>query len=514
MPRGLVPRGYAYLGPGNDLNRGPARNKNDALAQDHDIAYQAILDAGGRPYTQWSDADQAFFENLNVNDIPTAAAKGLFGLKKGLNKAGLIGKASQSNLRGREQMARSGPRINPRTGFFESQAEGRRRADREEREVSASGDTLTHRTSSAITDPTLNSRATGGLRGFDNLDNDPTLLDDLMPTADADMDPPGGGEMTLSATGGGGGPNAQSKETPISAPPSVTFGLQETHTTILPWTGWFSANNLDYEAPVQLPIRCNAVNDMIPVTTQIGPVAGGTFANKGLYGEKASNAGTRSYFDFPSVFSSGVTTTTEKPSWRDFWFNLYDYYTVLKCHYEIIVDNPNADSNRPNGSVLVATQFDSYSDTATTTGNVMPLTRLIETMAFKALRWDKVDSSSFAEQQGGDNNRTVISGTYMPGMIKRNIVNDGDVKTWTKTDGSLPNLKEIFTLNFWRHPFAHSQGPNGTSNVNIQINLKYVVQFKDLKLQARYPNTITAGQDINLNLTNSTGTSETFQSPL
>lgn len=513
MARGFVPRGYSYLGPGNDLQRGPARNKNDALAQDHDIAYQAILDAGGQPYTQWSQADQEFFENLEVDDIPTAAAKGLFGLKKGLNKVGLIG--SVGNLQGREQMARGGVRQGP-NGFFETESQRRRREEREQREQESQGDELRHRTSTAIVsangDSTLNSRSTGGLRGSGDL-GEHTLLDDIMPTQDAGMDEPGG-EMSLMATGGGGGPNAQSKETPISNPSSITYGLQETHTTILPWTGWLSAQLLDYEAPVQLPIRCNAVSDMIPITTQTDPAAGSGYTTKGLYGSKGSSAGGRSHFPFPATFGSASTDTTERPAWRNYWFEIYDYYTVVKCHYEIIVENPMALTTSANNGILIGTQFDSYSDTATTTGNVMPLTRLIETMAFKGLRWEKLDSQSVQEQQRTDGNRTVISGTYMPGMIKRNIVNDGDVKTWTKTDGTLPNLKEILTVNFFRHPFAQASSAGMQTNCNIQINLKYVVQFKDLKLQARYPNTITAGQNIQLDLTNNPATSDIFQLPI
>lgn len=93
-----MPPGYRYLGPGNSLDVGDPTNEADALAREHDIAYQAILEAGGRPYTQWSDADQEFFQNLRVNDIPTAVAKGLFGLKKGLNRAGLIGRTGGTSV--------------------------------------------------------------------------------------------------------------------------------------------------------------------------------------------------------------------------------------------------------------------------------------------------------------------------------------------------------------------------------------------------------------------------------
>ena len=91
-----MPPGYRYLGPGNSLDVGDPTNEADALAREHDKAYSAILAAGGRPYTQWSEADQVFFQNLRVNDIPTAVAKGLFGLKKGLNRLGVIGRTGTS----------------------------------------------------------------------------------------------------------------------------------------------------------------------------------------------------------------------------------------------------------------------------------------------------------------------------------------------------------------------------------------------------------------------------------
>lgn len=94
MTRGWVPPGYKYLGPGNSLDLGEPTNAADALAREHDIAYDELLKAGAKPYTQWSDADQAFFANLTVNDVPTAIAKGLFGIKKGLYKTHIIGKGT------------------------------------------------------------------------------------------------------------------------------------------------------------------------------------------------------------------------------------------------------------------------------------------------------------------------------------------------------------------------------------------------------------------------------------
>lgn len=539
MARGFVPPGYRYLGPGNDLNRGEPTNEADALARTHDEAYEAILQAGGRPYTQWSPADQAFFENLQVNDIATAAAKGLFGLKKTLNRTGLIGSTTQSNLRGREDMRgfRNNVRQGP-NGLFETAAERRRREQRERNEHEGATEERRRRFRTEGTDLegaiiAANDDARTSLANLPGGEDSVPDLSDLLPDAgdttqsggdsrgrlppgarmnnDTNMDPPGGQQMALMSSGDGF--SMQSKETPITDPPSITYGLQETHTTILPWDGWLGIFGADYTAPIQVPIRMNAVSDMIPITTQTSPTAPTGPTVKGIYGSKMTASFGTSYVGFPANQASASTDPTERPAWREFWYQLYDYYTVLKCHWEIIIENPiNSGGQLP---LLVGVQYDSYSDTATSTGNVMPQTRLVEALSYKNMQWYRVDGQSSVEQQGRDNNIQVIKGTYMPGQIKRNIVNDGDVKTWTKTDGTLPTLKDLLTINFWLHPLASSSSSGVTYGAaNMQINLKYVVQFKDLKLQARYPNTLVTNQDIQLNLNESpTATGNPLQLP-
>ena len=76
--------------------------------------------------------------------------------------------------------------------------------------------------------------------------NDPTTLDDIVIPENTGMDASGTTDPTptptaaAARTSGTSGNNNVSKETPISTYPSLTYGLQETHTTILPWTGWVS----------------------------------------------------------------------------------------------------------------------------------------------------------------------------------------------------------------------------------------------------------------------------------
>ena len=241
----------------------------------------------------------------------------------------------------------------------------------------------------------------------------------------------------------------------------------------------------------------NAPWDMLDVKMEATSTAAG-FAN---YLQRPNlTPGTGWGQSFPETFTANATEATERPAWREYWVQLYDYYTVLGCEYEIIIKNPIKEMipieqgtagttgthayAKLSSDIQCAVQFDTYSNNATTTGNVMPLTRYSESRAFKNLKWYRI------HDDGGE---VTIRGTYRPGDAKRNIINDGDVQTWTKTTTTLPNLKEILTLNFWQHPFNDSQ----YGAVNMEINLKYIVQFKDLKLQARYPNTAS---DISFNL--------------
>ena len=255
-----------------------------------------------------------------------------------------------------------------------------------------------------------------------------------------------------------GGNNQVSKETPISSYPSLSYGLPETHTTILPWTGWLTVSLGTLPAaktPVQLKMRLNCPFDMLDVATQTSPAVGGTMSTAGFYAVPANTSGLVAVSTYPEQFASNTTSADERPAWRDYWCKQYDFYTVLGCEYEIIIRNPLQAAEH---AMLIGTQIDTYSDTATTTGNVMPLTRLSEVMAFKNIQWYNLRCNDSAETERG--NVVVIKGRYTPGQAKRNIINDGDVKTWTPTSGAsvIPNLKEIMTVNFWDHPLNGASG--------------------------------------------------------
>lgn len=314
---------------------------------------------------------------------------------------------------------------------------------------------------------------------------------------------PADANVEMARFGGDGGGNTPSKETPIMMGADVSYGLQETHTTILPWNGWVSMVNVgaaDTTIPPKLSIRMNAINDMIitPVATLI---AGGTWANNVYNVPYNGFASTRDGINpavFPRTLTAGASAS-ETPFWLTYWKDIYEWYTVLGCEYKLTFNNTSALGNN-NCSALILWDFDSYSDTAGSAGNQTPDTIVPELLSYKQMRKKAIGGT--AANLTAETPYDVIQGRYKPGDIARNITNDGDVKTWTSTAGTtLPTLKDILNIRCAKSPFAMAKTTDAIG-VNVQIELKYIVQFKDLKLNARYPNTLAGSATITQTLDN------------
>lgn len=552
--RGWVPPGYDNLGPGNEVRIGPAgRSEADADARGHDITYGDEEEIGVNPYTNWVDADERFLEELPVEGPSTAIARGLFSAKKAAKNLGLIKNMSRKGKR-----KATGPvRDNP---WEEGETGARRRANKDrlhEIEQERMGGALEAMRKDTGRDRAYETieryRATGNWQPDENVYNaeqnralwvearnrdlergidwsqfeagdamegwrqangqvaepeeskqeeeEPTMdvvepsVANLPGNAEAMAERAGGDDVEMadaSARSAGGPGNQLSKETPISIYPSLSYGLQETHTTILPWTGWCSAQCANTGGPAEVRIRMNTPYDFWQTAvTQwaTNPLnTSNTIYNRQIHGDDTIQAG----FTFPENMNNG--TALERPYWRDYWGQLYEYYTVLGCEYKITMVNPITVAG---GAAIVGKTFDSYSDTQGVTGNITPATNLSEAMSLKGMQF-KVVREATAATNG--TNTEVIYGRYKPGDARRNIANDGDVQTWHKCSfngvapisAGVPKLNELLVLQFWRAPMAHAFGA-----VNMQIELKWIVQYKDLRGQARYPVTTGGAATIN-----------------
>lgn len=547
--RGWVPPGYDNLGPGNEVRIGPAgRSEADADARGHDITYGDEEEIGVNPYVNWVDADERFLEELPVEGPSTAIARGLFSAKKAAKSLGLIGNMSGKGKRKAKQPERENP-WDEGENYRKAREEKRKRredndATRDEAwEMARTGrdrayETIERYRATGEWQPDENvynaqqnralwvearnrdlergidwsqfeaGDAMEGWRQANGLVAEPEEskqeeepMDVIEPSvanlpgnAEAMADRAGGDDVEMadaSARSAGGQSNQLSKETPISIYPSLSYGLQETHTTILPWTGWCSAQCANTGGPAEVRIRMNTPYDFWQTAvTQwaTNPLnTSNTIYNRQIHGDDTIQAA----FTFPENMNNG--TAVERPYWRDYWGQLYEYYTVLGCEYKITMVNPITVAG---GSAIVGKTFDSYSDTQGVTGNVTPSTNLSEAMSLKGMQFKVI-----REAAGGPSGHNVetIYGRYKPGDARRNIANDVDVQTWHKCSfngvapisAGVPKLNELLVLQFWRAPMAHAFGA-----VNMQIELKWIVQYKDLRGQARYPVTTGGGATI------------------
>lgn len=300
-----------------------------------------------------------------------------------------------------------------------------------------------------------------------------------------------GPQQALARSGGSGSQSNQSKETPISIPPTVTYGFQETHTTIIPYTSYVSVvcpASTNYDGQ-KLEIRLNGIID--PIMTQVSstnPATANGVYSRGIVA-RSDPAAAITMYEFPSTLGPGPAITDI--AWYRRWFEkMYQYYTVISCNYEITMKNAVTGNN---AEILVGYEMDSFNGTQV--GNILPEMTLRNLQGQKNIKWVRLATDD--NDDSPNQSSQIIQGTFKPGMIRRNIRNDGDVKTWTEV-GQQTSLIESLHLRFHRHPLAARVVANNLFACNVQIRLWYTVQYKDLIVNARYPG--GAGQaDITFN---------------
>ena len=275
--------------------------------------------------------------------------------------------------------------------------------------------------------------------------------------------------------GSNGGIKALTQETPVSyhAP---EYGLPETYTVLEPMNIWFTAAVLDKVTPVECAVRLNSPIDVV-ASTLASPTAGAVMT-KGLFNQPAQNL--TSWPGTPDLYPSGDSgvspTGVETPGWRNYFEQLYDVYSVLGVQWKLVCQNV---STTLHNNVLLGVGYNSYG--ASDTSGMFPTTPKQRDI----LRWKDVQFH-IAKAQHTDEETLVVTGTYRPGQNKRNVTNDADVTTWSKS-GVHPTFREELMFYFYRHGMA--KGLNAL-HINCHLELKYIVQYKDLKQQIRYP---TAG---------------------
>nr|QKK82952.1 hypothetical protein 1 [Lactuca sativa parvo-like virus] len=306
--------------------------------------------------------------------------------------------------------------------------------------------------------------------------------------------------MSSASSGGQKG----NRETPVLYH-KPSYGLRETHTAILPVTFYFSAVNMDKQTPLIFKFRTNHYRQVLNcstfTTTPIGPLniitEGQRTLQKSFYnilqvsnssGLITNSGGTLpvSYTGplFPKTFTSGSSTII--PAYANLYEDLYDYFTVLNCNYEVAIQNAMTQSN--NDLVI---SYHQESQGPSGTSGVLPSNATYhECLLCPQLQWKHIGART---QDGNGPDTVVLRGNIGPGEARRDVVNDEDVKTWTVI-GEQPSLEENMRIQFWaapgngQYPLSNTSGTGySPTKCNISVTLKYTVQFKDLKPQGRWP---------------------------
>lgn len=312
--------------------------------------------------------------------------------------------------------------------------------------------------------------------------------------SDMEVDQEGRPEATQAARAGMTATNNQvSKETPISNYPSLNYGLPETQTVVLPWVGWVTmvlkknrtvTSGVSNDKPAVLRINLNRPGFYIPGDLKTTTLNGGPFADLGIYNVPGRSDDASSLAGYPTKLATDGTG--QVPQWLPWYGKQYEYYTVISTEYEVVMVNTSDDYG---SAALIAKEFDSFSNTVGSGGNTIPdNSSLVEAMNYKGMQWMHIGSGRNITSDG---RMQIIKGVHRPGQVKRNIVNDGDVKTWTKTIANTglteaPTLTEQLVIMGWQHPLM-SFSNNNTQCINIQVKIKQIVQFKDLRANLRYP---------------------------
>lgn len=441
--RGLVFPGYKYLGPFNSLNKGKPVNPSDEAALVHDNEYWH-LSKKDNPYLKFNDADQQLIEaTKDAPDIGGKIANWVFSKKRKLSQHGYIGTINGQS---------------PANSLLITPPEVQRRKY-----------------------PPRQSPLIAKRRIFGN----PAKF---LPT---------GNLMTGETKGEGGSNNAQGlTETPVDHVVNVTRGPP------------------DYTF-VSLPIiREEYVNESFWSRDHTWRMTSpyDTFVTRGGTQDLNTGAGTATV-DAQLVDGGAGDNTAQSCRWFSFYAGMYNYYHTVSCRWVCTIENYSSfpfyvheiyhnETEPPPGATnhdmmlwpgvkshYVGTHAQAMTSTGRVERNDKPSATAENREDATMQSGDDVETTNEITSRGLGPVLT-ISGSYEPGDFKRLIHLDSMVENWTSVTGN-PALSERLTLRI-RHAsdgisLNSANSYDKTLVYNIKMKCEYLVEFKELKMQLRFP---------------------------
>ena len=191
----------------------------------------------------------------------------------------------------------------------------------------------------------------------------------------------------------------------------------------------------------------------------------------------------------------------------EYYYLHYRAYTVKKCEWTVRVEVPfhymkgtYETDDAPNGTQVKAalvgnTEWGNtppcFTGARVFTHYVMsgdsPVSAVNPPTSVNVLEMERWDNTYEDKVTVPVNGVRVIRGTWYPGKVKHNPLNDSDMETWSQI-GAVPSTGHLEHLILQFKERANSNSKSTfILGANISINLKYTVQFKERIPQIQYP---------------------------
>lgn len=488
---GLTLPGYNYLGPFNSLNNGEPTNKSDKQAFLHDIKYGQY---GPWSYVRYNQADEDFNNNIG-DDYGGQLGKKAFTVKKNLARLGFLGeidtKEYVNKLRGNKRKQEgTESRLSKyvRTNTFNTNiANIGKQTGKREVALDEKGDSFTtpHKRIRLPTTQVFSAKKPAAKAKRSLYRTHVSRLRLTTPTPII---------MANGQDGAGSGNSIGLKETPIDnvghvyrGPPNYTFA------------------SLPFLSDKMVKGTTRVSSDHIFRMTSVYDVESGTTTTDINAGTGVANVNT------PDTDMGETANQYDKARWFDFYAGIYNYYHVISCKWKVSVENYGSTpiyvyqmytNDKP---IPVASNQDmrswqdiQYHYVGTqaaaingTTGEVMA--NELNNGHNKEDAGDVLitpNISSTLVSRKGASPFVVMEGTYETGDYDKEVHLDSLVENWTSTAAN-PALPERLYIRI--KGLTDSFNTNSTQSFNnlfyyrINVEIEYLVEFKELKPGLRYP---------------------------
>jgi hypothetical protein len=289
--------------------------------------------------------------------------------------------------------------------------------------------------------------------------------DDPRDKGEMHQDPPEPEPVAAAAAGSAHGvQHGETAVEPIPTRVSLRKPWPETVQVVMPYYKILPSQTLSTTSGIANAWRLNSIYDCETITT---------------------------YSADPAAVADVADATINLPMWRNYWMTFYQYWSVVKTTWRIRLRCPNLSSVEEQTAYLYFHGLQRPPLQTTAGGYIYHEHRIQHPgVIWKHIR-PKHDMYSFV---GHEPHRFLwfeFNGTWTPGSIKHEVVEDELHQTWHKAT-EVPPTPEVMTLIV--QPSAYNEEVEVGTNMRFiaEISLEYHVQLKDLKAAYQYVDHTTA----------------------